>query len=83
MSMKNKDTWNFAHKYCGKILYLGGLIILPLSIIPLLFVIGKDTQTIWTAGGIISGFQLLPLLWPIILTEVALRKTFDKNGIRR
>ena len=22
MSMKNKDTWEFAHKYCGKIWYL-------------------------------------------------------------
>ena len=42
MSMKNKDTWEFAHNYCGKLWYRCGLFLLPLSVIPLLFVIGKN-----------------------------------------
>ena len=32
MSMKNKDTWEFAHKYCGKLWCRCGLILLPLSV---------------------------------------------------
>ena len=33
MSMKNKDTWEFAHKYCGKIWYLCNVINLRKSTI--------------------------------------------------
>ena len=25
MSMKNHDTWEFAHKYCGKLWYIAGM----------------------------------------------------------
>ena len=33
MSMKNQDTWVFAHHYCGKIWYICGLILLVVSFI--------------------------------------------------
>ena len=38
MSMKNQDTWVFAHHYCGKIWYICGLILLVVSLIVLLLV---------------------------------------------
>ena len=28
MSMKNRDTWEFAHRYCGKLWYMWGGILL-------------------------------------------------------
>lgn len=83
MSMKNKDTWAFAHNYCGKIWYICGLILLPVSIIVMVTVIGKSDDTVGTVGGILSGIQMIPLIGSIIPTERALRKTFDKNGNRR
>lgn len=83
MSMKNQDTWDFAHKYCGRIWRSCGLILLPLSIIPLLFVIGKNEDVVGTVGGIVCGVQLVPLVGSIIPTELALRRTFDKDGRRR
>lgn len=83
MSMKNKDTWDFAHKYCGRLWFLIGWIILPLSVIPFLFIIGKDTETVGMVGTIVCVVQLLPLIGAIIPTEIALRKTFDENGNRR
>ena len=83
MSMKNKDTWEFAHKYCGKLWFKCGLVLLPLSVIPLIFVCGKGTDIIGTVGGIVCDVQLVPLIGSIFLTEAALKKTFDKNGIRR
>lgn len=83
MSMKNKDTWEFSHKYFGKIWYTCGLVLLPLSIVPMLFVIGQDKDTIGILGGLISVIQLILLIGPILPTEKALKKNFDENGNRR
>lgn len=83
MSMKNKDTWEFAHKYCGRLWLKCGLVLLPLSVIPLIFVFDKGTDIIGTVGDIVCIVQLVPLIGTIFPTEAALKKTFDKNGIRR
>lgn len=83
MSMKNKDTWEFAHKYCGKLWFKCGLVLLPLSVVPLIFVFHKGTDTIGTVGGIVCAVQLVLLIASIFPTEAALRKTFDSNGIPR
>lgn len=83
MSMKNQDTWEFAHKYCGKIWYICGLILLPLSIIPMFFLINSTEDTVGTLSGIICAIQLVFLIGTIFPTEMALKKTFDKNGRRR
>ena len=83
MSMKNKDTWEFAHKYLGKLWFKCGLVLLPLSIVPLIFTFNKGTDLIGTVGGIVCAVQLVPLIGSIIPTEAALKKTFDRNGSRR
>lgn len=83
MSMKNTDTWEFAHKYCGRIWFIWGRILLLLTIIAMLFVLGKDDDTVGMIGGIVCGFQLIPVLGSIYPTEKALKKTFDKDGNRK
>lgn len=83
MSMKNQDTWVFAHRYCGKIWYVCGLVLLPVTVIALLFTLGKSEDCIGTLGGMICMVQLVCLMGSIVPTEIALRKTFDKNGNRR
>ena len=83
MSMKNKDTWEFAHKYCGKLWLKCGLVLLPLSIVPLIFTFNKGTDIIGTVGGIVCTVQLVPLIGSIFPTEAALKRIFDKNGNRR
>ena len=83
MSMKNKDTWEFAHKYCGKLWFKCGLTLLPLSAVPLIFVFNKGTDITGTVGGIVCAVQLLLLIGSILPTEAALKKTFDRNGICR
>jgi hypothetical protein len=83
MSMKNKDTWEFAHKYCGKIWYVCGMVMLPITVILMFLVIGKNEDCVGSIGGIICGVQLLPLIGSIFPTEIALKKNFDKNGKRR
>ena len=83
MSMKNQETWKLAHTVCGRFWFRCGRILLPLSVVPMLLVIGRGTETVGYTGVIIVFIQLVPLLCVIPVTEHALRKNFDKNGMRK
>lgn len=83
MSMINKETWIFAHNYCGKLWYKCGMILLPIIIVSMLCVLGKNNDVVGTVGGIVCFIQMIPLAGVIIPTEKALNRTFDKNGNRR
>lgn len=83
MSMKNQDTWDFAHQYVGKIWFKWGIGVAVISVVVMLFVIGKDTDTVGWVGGGLAMVQILPLMGAIIPTEMALKRAFDKNGKRR
>ncbi|MBO5312766.1 MAG: SdpI family protein [Clostridia bacterium] len=83
MSMKNKDTWDFAHKYFGKRWFLLGWLLIPISVIPMLFVIGKGEDIIGTVGMVVMVIDLILLIAPIFPTERALKKIFDKDGNKR
>ena len=81
-SMKNKDTWEFAHLYCGRIWFISGLALIPLVVAIMLCFIGKDTETVGYVGAAILVFPLLLIIVSIILTEKALKKNFDNEGNR-
>lgn len=83
MSMINKDTWRFAHNYCGRLWCVLGWILLIVSTVAMAVVIGKETNIIGIWGGIICGIQLVCLIVTIFPTEIALKKTFNENGSRR
>lgn len=83
MSMMNKDTWKFAHQYCGKLWYRFGLLLLPVTVIAMLCVLGKTEDEVGTVGGVVCFLQMIPLVGSIIPTEKALRRTFDKDGNRK
>ena len=83
MSMKNRDTWEFAHKYIGKLWFFLGLILLVLSVIPLLFVLGRDVEAVGMVGIVVCFAQLVPMVGSIIPTEIALKRNFDSNGRKR
>ena len=55
----------------------------PLSVVPILFVIGRSAETIGYVGLITVFLQLVPMLCALPVTEHALRKKFDKNGMRK
>lgn len=83
LSMKNKDTWKFAHSYMGKLWLRAGLITLPVSIAAMLFSLGKTENTIYNFAIIITLIQTITLVILLFPTEVALRKNFDKNGNKK
>ena len=83
-SMKNEDTWKFAHKLIGKIwLVCGTLLLVGGAVVFLVFTSDKDESSVNIASLVILGVQLLVLMCSIIPTECALKKTFDENGNRK
>jgi uncharacterized membrane protein len=83
MSMKNKDTWEFAHRYCGKLWYFWGKVLLLLSIVFMCLISGQSKDIVGILGGILCDIQLVWLIGSIFPTERALKKNFDKDGNRR
>ena len=69
MSMKNQDTWEFAHRYCGRLWLRWGLILLPLLVLPLFFVGGQDAAAVEMVGQVVAAVQLIPLIGSIFPTE--------------
>lgn len=83
MSMKNQDTWVFAHKYAGSFYWKWGWVVLVFTIIFMLFILGQSVEIVSTAGCILMFLQLIPLIAVIPHTEKALHHTFDKDGKRK
>ena len=83
MSMKNEDTWKFAHDYCGKLWYKLGLIMLLLSVLVQLPFMKSSTDTVGNVTLVLEFVQICVMICSIVPTELALRKTFDKYGNRK
>jgi uncharacterized membrane protein len=81
MSMKNKDTWNYAHRYIGRIWYLLGIITAVLSVI-ILFIF-KNSFKFESITIYLVFIQIALLCVGIIPTEISLNKNFDKKGKRK
>ncbi len=82
MSMKNDETWVFAHRHFGKIWYFCGLIMFPISLLLMLLIINCSNDFIGTIGIILCTVQMIPIVFSIVSTEKALRKNFGKDGNR-
>ena len=82
-SMKNMDTWRFAHDYCGKLWWkIGCVMIIPSALIhiPLYH---SDKNTIGFAGLILVTIQCFIMVGSIYPTEKALKIYFNDDGTRR
>ena len=82
-SMKNEDTWVFAHQHIGRTWMLVGAVLLVISVIPMIAVYGTDDDTVSVVSLVLLFVQMLPMIMSLIPTERALKKTFDENGIRK
>ncbi|WP_461204921.1 SdpI family protein [Clostridium sp. DL1XJH146] len=78
MSSKNKDTWDFAHRYAGRVWFISGIVTAVISTV-LIFIL-KDSVILEKIVLPLYYLQLVVLLLVIPLTEIQLRKVFDKNG---
>ncbi len=80
MSMKNDITWNFAHRFIGKLWMPLGAAALPPSILTMIFLPDGTEDSIGAAVIIVMIAQLIIILASVTATEIALHRHFDKNG---
>lgn len=81
-SAKNKETWLFAHQYCGRLWIQTGIFLSIVTIIFMLFQLEQPVKALGNLVAIISLSQCLIMILTIPVVERALKKTFDKNGRR-
>ena len=82
-SMKNEDTWKFAHRHCGRIWRRWGITLAFFSLAVMLSTLDKGVPAVGRTGSILSLMQCVMLVASIFPTEWALRRTFDEDGRRR
>ncbi len=82
-SMKNIDTWKFAHDYCGRLWWKIGLIMLVPTVLVHIPFYHSDKNMIGTVATILMTIQIVVLIASIFPTERALKKTFNDDGTRK
>lgn len=82
-SMKNEDTWKFAHEHCGRLWYRMGLIMLVPTVLVHIPFYNSDESVIGTVAIVVMSVQLAALLVSIIPTELALKNNFNDDGTRK
>jgi uncharacterized membrane protein len=83
MSVKNDDTWRFAHQYCGRLWLIMGLVLFALTTVFLVLAMSMDPDTVSFISGILMLVYVVPLLVSVAATENALKKNFDSRGRRK
>ena len=82
-SMKNMDTWKFAHEYCGKLWWkLGWLIMILTALMYIPLYQGNDNM-VGIAGVVLITIQCTVLIISIYPTEKALKEHFNDDGTRK
>lgn len=80
MSMKNRETWDFAHKNLGDLWFKLGAPLLAVTSVVSLLVFRESTKQITTWCCVIFVIQLVIMVLPVVYTEKALKENFDENG---
>ena len=82
-SMKNMDTWKFAHDYCGRLWWKTGLaLVIPSALVHIPFYHAAE-DTIGILGLVVCAIQIVVLVATVFPTEAALKRTFYDDGTRR
>ncbi len=82
-SMINKDTWTFAHEYCGKLWLKVSIAFILASIVIMLCLIKTDQRVFVAVGFVIFIAEFVTLFFTINKTEKALADNFDIKGNRK
>ena len=80
MSMKNRETWDFAHKYIGDLWFKLGAPLLAVTSVVSLVVFRESNEKILFWSYVIVIIQMAIMIVPVYFTEKALKANFDENG---
>ena len=81
-SMKNRETWKFAHKLLGILWLVLGVVSFASILTPMIFLYNSPDNIIGTVGALLTLLGLAILALPILPVERALHKNFDVFGNR-
>ena len=83
LSMKNEQTWKFAHTHAGKVWCIMGIVMLIPSILAFVPFYYSSNKVVGIVGAIVTTVQVIALIASVFPTEAALARTFDENGERK
>ena len=83
LSMKNADTWAFAHACCGRVWWKAGWISLALSVLVQLPFAKASEETLETLALVMVLAQSFMLLGTVVYVQRELKLMFDERGRRR
>lgn len=80
MSMKNQETWKFAHRLAGRIWFIAGINILLFSALIYIPFYNSSDEKLLVIMLILSFIQFLFIILPVFFIEKALKANFDEEG---
>lgn len=80
LSQKNALTWTFANRHSGRLMFFGSIVMLPVSLLVMLFVPDLTNTSYETVAVVLYVVQAVALLCAAAATEIALHRHFDRNG---
>ena len=83
LSMKNADTWAFAHACCGRVWWKAGWISLALSVLVQLSFAKTGEETLGVLALVMVLAQSFVLLGTVVYVQRELKRAFDESGRRR
>ena len=82
-SMKNQDTWDFAHEYCGRLRNKAGWALVPLAVVgQALTLLCPTVESMCYWSLVPTEAEVVVMAATIIPVERALKRNFDKHGNR-
>lgn len=79
-SMKSQATWDFAHRYLAELWFKLGLVLAVVAAGYYLVISGFSVRAVEYMVGRMLLVQLALIVIPVVMTEIALRQNFDRNG---
>ncbi len=82
-SMKNQETWRFAHETCGRLWVRLGAVLLLLSLAAAVMTFGRGVETAGIVSAVVVVVQMVVVIGSIVPVERALKRNFDDQGRKR
>ena len=79
-SKKSRETWVYAHRMLGVLFRRLGWLLLAVSVCVMVFMRGKDEDTLANVSGTLNMVQAAVMALSFIPVEHALKRNFDENG---
>ena len=78
--MKSQESWDFANRYSGKLMFRAGWMTLVVSLVVMLLILFRSETVVSIVSVVLVFCQLIPLLAVLPMVEQQLKKRFDEDG---